>query len=73
MYIQCICTYNVNKFWTLCIYSYMYMESQLAIKDLQPIIPVLKAGHLVSCYSVCMLCVSYMSCMYCCWGEVSAS
>ena len=37
-------------------------ESWLAIKDLQPTAPVLKAGHLVSCsslymHAVCLVCI----------------
>ena len=37
----------------------------LAIKDLQPTAPVLKAGHLVSCSSLCMLCVVCLNCVHC--------
>ena len=31
-------------------------ESGLAIKDLQPTAPVLKAGHPVSCSTLCVMC-----------------
>ena len=37
-------------------------ESRLAIKDLQPTTSVLKAGHLVSCSSLCVLCVVCLVC-----------
>ena len=38
-------------------------ESWLAIKDLQPTAPVLKAGHPVSCSSLCVLCVVCLVCI----------
>ena len=41
-------------------------ESWLAIKDFQPTTPVLKAGHLVSCSTLCVLCV--VGCML--WRNV---
>ena len=36
--------------------------SWLAIKDLQPTDPVLKAGHPVSCSTLCVLCIVW--CMF---------
>ena len=38
-------------------------ESRLAINDLQPTTSVLKAGHLVSCSSLCVLCVVCLVCV----------
>ena len=53
-----------HHFVMLCEFEYWVCgESWHAIKDLQPTAPVLKAGHLVSCSSLCMLCVVCLVCI----------
>ena len=63
--VTCMCSYYsiFSKPWAVYVSGlfefghWVCGESWLAIKDLQPTAPVLKAGHPMSCSTLCVLCV----------------
>ena len=62
--VTCMCALgSLRHFYVSLDTGCMCVESWLAIKDLQPTAPVLKAGHPLSCSSLCMLCVVCLGCI----------